>query len=130
MATFGLANLAMLYSFATPSLAERREERSARAAFTAYAIVRLRNSRPLTPNERISCICCGQPGPGDWCNTCEVAGNHPVPSQPHIITPLCNSCVADNMKCPICGTKPADGPADEDFAPVGGVDALQIAGWM
>ena len=32
------------------------------------------------------------------------------------------------MRCLICGTKPADGPADEDFAPVGGVDELQIAG--
>ena len=30
-------------------------------------------------------------------------------------------CVTDNVKCPICGIKPADSLADEDFAPVGGV---------
>ena len=120
-----------MLSFAVPTLQERRNELSARVAYFAYCLVTF----PLQPHQRVPCTCCGQPGPGDWCNTCEVHGNHPLPNQPQLITPVCNACMADNVVCPICGVAPADGPAEEDMIPPGpapgdGVAQLQHVGAM
>ena len=96
-------------TFATPSLHERRDEPSARAAFFAYASAFV----PATPHNKMSCNACGQPGPGNWCNICELA--HPNSG---MFPPLCNTCVADDVECPICGTRPSQGPREDSMPEV------------
>ena len=114
----------MLY--AVPTVAQRRESRAARAAYIAYAITTFH----LLPHERIFCMCCARERASDWCNTCEILGNRPVPNQPQLITPYCNACMDADVECTICGVRPLNGPADADFAPqnLGNLNQIQIAG--
>ena len=111
------------------TLDQRRDELSARVAYFAWCLLRL----AYTPMQCVPCTACGQPGPGDWCNTCDVQGNHPILLHPHLTAPLCRTCVADNVTCPICRITPEDGPAEIDFfgpEPPGDGDMFtQVAGY-
>ena len=115
---------AMLYSL--PTLAQRRAELSASMAYFAH-VLRVANP-PLQPHQRFPCYQCGQAAPGDWCNTCETLGNHPLREQPDIVTPYCHACMAANLECRVCGVRPSDGPADADFQVAG--EAMQVAGTL
>ena len=102
-----------------PTIEDRRDSWAARVAYyawvlTAYVIPRAR---------KYMCHCCGEPGPGDWCNMCEVRGNHPIRGQPSMITPICRACIALDLTCPICDTKPSEGPSDAQLAPFGPISA-------
>ena len=112
-----------MLTFSIPSLQERRDDPVARVAFFAYCLI----TYAIHPGERQPCVCCGQPGPGDWCNTCDVAGNRPLAGfphfKPHLVTPMCNRCVRDNVKCVVCNTRPEEGPPDRFEA------GLHMAGW-
>lgn len=107
--------LAEMYStFLTPELEDRRAEPSARAAYYAYAAALVE----IDPGQRYPCYTCGIPAPIQWCNTCDVAGNRPLRTWTgfsHYITPMCNTCVADDVTCLICGIKPSAGPTDLDL---------------
>ena len=119
----------MLYS--VPTLAQRRAELAASMAYFAHV---LRTAvPPLEAHQRFPCYQCGQAGPGDWCNTCEVLGNRPLREQPHLVTPFCHACMAANVQCRVCGVRPDDGPDDAAFQVAGvplGPDgaAIQVAG--
>ena len=80
----------MLYSYSIPNtLAQRRAELAASMAYFAH-VLRVANP-PLQPHQRFPCYQCGQAAPGDWCNTCEILGNHPLREQPNLITPYCHA---------------------------------------
>ena len=98
-------------TYAVPTIEQAREEWSARVALWAH----LQTNYVIPRARRYMCYCCGRAGPNDWCNTCQVRGNHPIPGQPAMVTPICNECTALNLKCPVCGVKPQDGPQDTDF---------------
>ena len=98
----------VILTYSVPTLEQRRENWAARVAYFAHVL----NTHVIEPARRYMCYCCGAPGPGNWCNTCEVQGNCPIPGQPRMITPICNACSAMNLTCPICGVAPADGPSD------------------
>lgn len=103
----------MYSTFYTPELQQRRDEQSARAAYFAHTVA----LHEVDPRQRFPCYTCGSPGPAKWCNTCDVAGNRPlhITGFSHYITPMCNACVADDVKCLICGIKPSEGPTDLDL---------------
>ena len=88
----------MLYLI--PDLAQRRAELSASMAYFAHVLTRA--TPPLQPHQRFPCYQCGQAAPGDWCNTCETLGNHPLREQPNLITPYCHVCMAANLECRVC----------------------------
>jgi hypothetical protein len=115
-----------MLSFAVPTLAERREDPVARVAFYAYCLFTF----VIAPAQRYPCVTCGQPGPAQWCNNCDMAGNHPLAGpphfQPHLITPMCNACIHDNVKCLVCDVHPEDGPPDEAF----NVGPASVHGWL
>ena len=93
--------------------AVRRESKAARAAFFAHC---LNMPGGLLPHERVPCVCCGQGGPGDWCNTCQIRGNHMgrYAGMDHMITTVCNACARDDVKCTVCGVRPSEGPSEEE----------------
>ena len=114
-----------------PELEERRNEPAARVAFYAYCLITF----AIDLAQRFPCVCCGQPGPAQWCDTCELAGNRPLAGPPHfrpdLNTPMCNRCVHDNVACLVCGTRPEDGPPDHGPGVALEVDGLHITahGW-
>ena len=117
----------MLYSYSIPnSLAQRRAELSASMAFFAFMLREA--TPPLQPHQRFPCYQCGQAAPGDWCNTCETLGNHPLREQPNIVTPYCHACMAANLECRVCDVRPSDGPTDADFQVAG--EPFQVAGTL
>ena len=117
------------YSLRGVTLHMRRTDRAARAAYTAealrlHALVHGPEAQPRPP-----CIACGLLGAGDWCNMCEVLGIHPDPALPNWVTPMCHQCIAHDIVCPQCDTRPSEGPQDGDFMPPGGT-GMQVAGHM
>ena len=101
----------VILTYSVPSLEQRRANWAARVAYYAWVL----NNYPIEPAGRYMCYCCGAPGPANWCNTCEFRDNRPVPGQPHMITPICNTCVTMNLTCPICHVNPTDGPSDREL---------------
>ena len=117
------------YTLQGVTLHMRRTDRAVRAAYTAealrlHALVHGPEAQPRPP-----CIACGQLGAGDWCNMCEMLGIHPDPALPNWVTPMCHQCIAHDVVCPQCDTRPSEGPQDGDFMPPGGT-GVQVAGHM
>lgn len=93
-----------------PNLDQRRKEPA--ASWAHYATVVAHAREVFGPDHIvIPCITCGADGKNDWCNTCEVRGNH-LPEAKGLVTPMCRQCEADDVKCRICGMRPSEGPSD------------------
>ena len=108
-----------LHTFALPGLGHRHAEDSARKAHHALTLeVAESNGVEADFMLRLACTSCGNPGPASWCNTCEVLGTHPVPNEPSLVTPRCRACDDGDVVCPLCKTRPSEGPQDADM--VGG----------
>jgi len=120
------------YTIAGITQAMRRSDKAARAAYVAE-MLRLNPGWEQThPYLGMVCMTCGELGAtNDWCNTCELMGNHPNPWYPGFITPMCRTCIQDDIRCPVCLVRPSDGPDDMSFMPPDpgpDVVAMQIAG--
>ena len=128
----------MLYL--VPTLPQRRRELSASMAYFAYFLT-TPQAQHVQPVLRFPCYHCGQPAPGNWCNTCEIMGNRPLRERPDLVTPYCNACFEADLTCRVCGTRPSEGPDEMAMLPPpppgggggpGGYDPdaviLQIAG--
>ena len=120
------------YTIVGITQAMSRSDRAARAAYVAEMLRINPGWEQTHPTLGLVCITCGELGATqDWCNTCEVMGNHPYHDYPNIITPMCRPCIQADIKCPVCLVRPSDGPDDMSFMPPGlGADdvAMQIAG--
>ena len=102
--------------WASPSIAERREEPAARVAHYAS----LRAKWRLIETELAApppCFSCGDFA-GGWCNTCETNNVTPLlmPGYGHLFTPMCDTCDREDYPCTACKVRPSEGPLDSDFA--------------
>jgi len=96
-------------TFTLPTLAERRNERSARVAYFAWVLTEHTRQFQGVPFElqewRViaACVSCGA-NTGNWCDTCELQGRHFYASwgQQMVGSPLCTRCETDHV-CLICG---------------------------
>ena len=96
-------------TYAIPTLADRRKERSARVAYYASILVehdRLFAGVPFEERDWHAiamCVSCGA-NTGNWCDTCENQGRHYTTrwGQVMVGTPLCSRC-EDDATCVVCG---------------------------
>ena len=95
--------------FAEPTLAERRAEVAARAAFlfTWLALNGPTTGQTGLPREAAkyrACRSCGLPT-GNWCDDCEEAGVQTRVGREGTMagTPYCSRCERDEVQCTVCG---------------------------
>jgi hypothetical protein len=104
-------------TFTSPTLAQRRAEASATWAHFANVVTRATTGgQGESPDLILPCFTCGAVGNADWCNQCELEGNHPLKAD-GLVTPMCRSCLADNVECRVCATRPSEAPSDSDMSP-------------